>query len=615
MSSEASSVNFPPTKTVTQLVEEAARRNPTQIAVRFGGVGMSYAALDAGANRWAANLHGIGVGREEPVGIVVERSFEQITAILAVLKSGAAFLPLDPAWPKDRLRSLLDDSGARVVIGKSGSADDLAADDRIAVDLEHDAARLATPDPDRAAAPPALGDLAYIIYTSGSLGGPKGVEISHANLSNLIAWHRNAFAVTAADRASHIAGLGFDAAVWEVWPYLAVGATVSLPPEAARRSPGLLRDWLIAERITIGFAPTALAEHLIAADWPAEVPLRLLLTGAETLHRFPRPDLPFALVNNYGPTECTVVATSGIVPNVSSTGPLPTIGRPISNTQIYLLDESGSRVGDGEVGEIYIGGAAVARGYRGRPALTAERFLPDGFASQPGGSVYRTGDLGRRLPDGSIAFHGRVDDQIKLRGYRVEPDEIAGALDRHPSVAASVVAAVGHTRDEQRLIAYFVPGPGAAPSAGELRQFLAAQLPDYMVPSAFVPLAALPLTSSGKVDRAALPDPGVDSATEAYIFPPEASPTERRLAQIIAEVSGRIEVSKDDNFFLIGGHSLSGTQVVLRAREAFGVELTLRHLFEAHNVGDLAAVIERLARERLETVSDEEADRILAGQP
>jgi amino acid adenylation domain-containing protein len=616
MSSEISSSNNWPAGNVAQLVRRRALEAPDSIALRAGSVTVTYGALDAEAARLAAYLRGLGVAREVPVGIVLERSVEEIVATLAVMKAGGAFLPLDPTWPVARLDTLLGDAGAFLVIARSSLADRLQSGARIVVDLDRITAASKSFNADQSDRDIDADDLAYIIYTSGSSGGPKGVEITHGNLLNLVSWHQETFGVTPGDRGSHIAGLGFDASVWEVWPYLASGASVALPEEIVGHSPELLRDWLVEAGITIAFAPTALAEPLIATEWPATTSLRLLLTGGEALRSYPRPGLPFAVVNNYGPTECTVVASSGTVSPHATAAVPPSIGRAIANTRIFLLDERGDAVRDGEIGEIYIAGASVGRGYRGRPSRSEPpRFLPRGTISAAAEfRLYRTGDLGRLLPDGTIAFCGRVDDQIKLRGHRVGPDEIATALNRHPAIASSVIVAHEGPSGETRLTAYFVPRAEPAPSVRALRAFLAATLPDYMVPSAFVRLAEMPLTANGKIDRAALRPPTQCSASERLESDAASSPTERRLIGIIVEVSSVQHVSASDNFFLIGGHSLSGAQVVVRARDAFGVDLTLRHLFEAKTVGDLAATIEKLAIERLATMSEEEAQQILEKQ-
>jgi amino acid adenylation domain-containing protein len=592
-----------------QRIAAIAAARPEAVALRASCGALSYGELDRLADRLAGYLARSGVRAESIVAVCMPRSFEQIAALLAVMKAGGAFLPLDPSWPTDRLHRLIDDAEAVLLIADEEQAQRLASDRRPCLCPRRDAAAIGelsapanTPRPEH---------LAYLIYTSGSTGEPKGVEITHGNLQNLIDWHGRAFDVTAADRASHLAGLGFDAAVWEVWPYLAVGASISLVPEAVRSAPDLLRDWLIAEKITIGFVPTRLAESLIAAEWPSDAALRALLIGAEAAQAFPPPGLPFQVVNNYGPTECSVVATSCVLPPQASANPgLPPIGRPIDNLSVHLLDEAGKPVAPGEIGEIHIGGAGVGRGYRHRPALTASVFLPDPFASEPGVLLYRTGDLGRTLPDGQIAFCGRRDEQEKIRGHRVEPGEIACVLNRHETVLSSVVLARGPDHD-RHLVAYLLLTGAEPPTAETLRAHLAETLPDYMIPASFVRLDTLPLTASGKIDKQALPEPSAANSLERQLYRAPETPLEQRLATIVAEVLGAKRVGSDDNFFLMGGHSLLGTQVILRTRDAFGVDLTLLHLFESPTVAKLASSVERMLVEKLVRMSDEEAARQL----
>jgi len=598
-------------RSVPQRVAEHAAAAPHAVALRAGSACMSYGELDARADAVAGYLRTIGVGREIVVGIALDRSFERIAASLGVWRAGGAFLPLDPSWPEERLRGLLDDAQALAVIGPGASVNRLASAARlpVALDGHSDAlAQFAARATHEANAPD---DLAYLIYTSGSTGEPKGVEITHGNLAHLVAWHHAAFDMTAADTSSHLAGLGFDASIWEVWACLAAGATLTLASDETRSSALLLRQWLLDERVSIGFVPTPLAELLMTTEWPSAVPLRYLLTGGDTLHVFPRPDLPFATVNNYGPTECCVVATSGAVPAHGAEGDRPSIGKPIAGTTIHLLDAQGMPVALGWPGEICIGGPGVGRGYRNRPDLTAKRFAADPFGNLPGARLYRTGDLGSVLPNGEISFRGRIDNQLKIRGYRVEPDGIAAALARHPAVATCAVVARDNPQGEKQLVAYLVAATAPSVAAEELRGFLASTLPEYMIPAAFIGLAALPLTSSGKLDKDALPEPTGDNSLDHARFRAPATATETRLAAIVAEVLGTGAIGADDNFFLIGGHSLLGTQVVIRARAAFGVELTLWHLFEAQTVANLAATIEKLLLDKLASMSDEEAQRLL----
>jgi acyl-coenzyme A synthetase/AMP-(fatty) acid ligase/acyl carrier protein len=451
-----------------------------------------------------------------------------------------------------------------------------------------------------------------VIYTSGSTGQPKGVQITHASLLNLVFWHQRAFAVTAGDRATQVASPGFDAAVWELWPYLTAGASVYFPDEETRIAPEALRDWLVWQRITISFLPTPLAERVMTLEWPATTALRILLTGGDALHRYPSPTLPFTLINNYGPTENTVVATSGPVPAIERPEGPPSIGRPIANTQVYILDERLQPVPSGVPGELHIGGAGLARGYLNHPALTAEKFIPNPFCAVPGTRLYKTGDLACYLPDGQIAFLGRIDEQIKIRGYRIEPGEIVAALDRHPTVQASVVVAREDTPDDKRLVAYIVPTAGSRPTASALRDYLATQVPDYMVPATFVGLDALPLTPNGKVDRAALPAPDATNTVQDDTFTAPRSPLEERLAAIVASLLGLEQVGRDDNFFLLGVHSLLGAQVIARVADTFDVDLPLHALLEAPTVAELAIEIEHLMLAKLEAMSEDEAQRLLA---
>lgn len=596
---------------MSDMVAGVAATAPDFIALSAGGMQRTYRELVAAADRWAVELASLGVGPDVPVAICLDRSFAQIEAALGVLRAGGAYLPLDPAWPAERILNVLEDARVPVVIAAAERAAALSgrwtvlAADPARLQPTGDAAPLARP----ARAKVGADNLAYVIYTSGSTGTPKGVEITHGNLLSLVAWHRDAFQVVARDRASHVAGLGFDAAVWEIWPYLTCGASIALANDEIRTSPERLRQWLIDERISIAFVSTPLAEPLIASPWPADTALRILLTGGDTLHAWPEAGLPFALVNNYGPTECAVVATSGTVGPRDAEAKVPTIGKPIPGTQIHILDERLRPVPTGEIGEIFIGGRGVGRGYRHQPAMTAEKFIPDPFRrGDPGARLYRTGDLGCRLANGQIGFHGRADDQLKLRGYRIEPDEISTALNRHPAIAQSFVVARANGRDKQ-LVAYVVMAGEAGPTTPELRDFLALTLPDYMVPAVFVRLRSLPLTTSGKIDRTALPAPTAANTLPGTPYRAPETAVEQRLAGILAELLAVERIGGDDNFFLLGGHSLLGTQVVMRAREAFGVDLSLRDLFETQTVTKLAAVIEGRLVEHVAAMSDEEALR------
>jgi amino acid adenylation domain-containing protein len=451
------------------------------------------------------------------------------------------------------------------------------------------------PTPSRSTATPAkAATLAYVIYTSGSTGDPNGVEVTHENLLNLVNWHQQVFQVTPEDRASQMANVGFDAAVWEVWPYLATGARVHIPDDQVISHPELLRNWLVAEGITMSFISAPMAELLLSLPWPAQTALRLMLTGADTFHHYPPEGLPFQLINNYGPTECTVVATSGQIFAEDSGQGLPPIGLPIANPRIYILDESGRQVPPGTEGELHIGGAGVARGYRNRPDLTARRFVPDPFGARPGGRLFKTGDVARLLSDGRIAFIRRMDDQVKVRGFRVEPDEITAVLNRHPRVLQSVVVARAAAQGDKRLVGYVVPALDGSLTPSELREFLRVRLPDYMVPETFVRLESLPLSAHGKVNRLELPAPNEANTLRDQVFTAPRTDLEKTVAHNLASLLGVERVDVETNFFALGAHSLVGAQLIARIRREFGVEMSLRVLFEAPTVAELSAEIQRL---------------------
>jgi amino acid adenylation domain-containing protein len=587
---------------VAELVALQAAANSSATAVSAGHEVLSYAELDLRANRLANYLCSLGVGRDTAVGLYLERSPAMVVAALAILKAGGAYIPLDPLQPPARLAFMLGDSEARVVVSTTALTQRLPAGSWQVVTLDGDAEKIAAQCDVQPAVAAKPEDLAYIIYTSGSTGQPKGVELVHSGLSNLVAWHQRAFQVTAADRASALASLGFDAAVWELWPYLASGASVHIPEEQVRSDAKALRDWMVSQRITIAFAATAMAENLMQLEWPATTGLRFLLTGADTLKKYPSSRLPFILVNNYGPTEGTVVSTSGVVVPDSSANQSPSIGRPIDGVEIHILNDRQQPVSEGNTGEIYIGGAGLARGYRNRPDLTAERFIANPLNAEAGARLYRTGDLARWLPDGQIAFLGRVDEQVKIRGYRVEPGEIATVLGQHAAVRTSVVVAREDVRGEKELVAYLVLSPGAKLNAGELRDHLRKRLPDYMVPAEFVAIESVPVTANGKVDRAALPSSNGNRHREAYVGPRTA--VEEELVKILAPLLKVERVGVNDNFFLLGGHSLLGTQLIARISETFGVDLTLLKLFDHPTVAEMSVEIEDLILARVQGISE-----------
>jgi amino acid adenylation domain-containing protein len=600
---------------VQQLVAARAASMPDAPALTAGAKALTYGELDERANQLAHYLIALGVRSESPdnlVALCLERSVTAVVCALGILKAGGAYLPLDPSYPSERLAFMLSDAQPRVLITRQELAEQLPVGPWQVIAIDHADADIRCQPANSPVCAVTADHLAYVIYTSGSTGQPKGVEITHASLMNLVSWHQNAFAVTPDDRGSLLAGVGFDAAVWETWPYLTAGASLHLPDECARLSPELLRDWLVAEEITISFLPTALAERVMTLEWPLNTALRTLLTGAETLHRFPSRDLPFRLVNNYGPTECTVVATSGFVsPNIG-TNTLPTIGRPIANTAVYILDENLQQVPVNTPGELHIGGAGIARGYLNRPELTSEKFIQNPFSSNPIARLYKTGDLACYLESGEIAYLGRIDDQIKILGHRIEPNEIVTVLDRHPAIQASLVIAREDACSEKHLVAYVVPSPVSQPGAADLWSFLRNELPEYMVPAVFVQMENLPLTQNGKLDRAALPAPNAENTLRDEDFIAPRTPIEERLALMLSSLLGLENVGVTDNFFMLGGHSLLGTQLISHIRGAFGVEMALRTVFDAPTIEQLSLEIERLVMARVEAMSEDEVLRLLA---
>ncbi len=568
---------------------------PDAVAVVDEDVRLTYEELERQSSMLAARLREAGAAPDRCVGLLLERSTRFVVSALAVLKSGAAYVPIDPSTPTERASFILNDAGAIAVVTQPSIARHLTETRFAVIDVDG----TQTPGLAPFAEPNIQPDmLAYVVYTSGSTGEPKGVEITHTNLCNLIAWHQSAFEVTAADRASQIAGLGFDAVGWEIWPYLTAGASVHVADELTRRSPEALRDWIVAQKITIGFVPTILAEQLLNMSWPGETALHTLLTGGDRLNRRPLAELPFVVVNNYGPSECTVVTTSGIVsPSGDSQAP-PSIGRPIANVTALILDEDLQPVAPGEPGELCVAGALVGRGYRNLPQETASRFVTYSAASGERLRIYRTGDQARLLENGELEFLGRLDDQIKIRGYRVELGEIVTQLNRCAGIETSIVSVRDTGESGPTLVAYIVPRRDANLNDSDLREFLAARLPDYMIPSSFVMMAALPITANGKLDMSALPAPTrenlLPSPATATDVSKESNAVQDQIAAIVRTLLGRSSVNPDDNFFMIGGHSMLGVQLVARIRETFGVKLTLRQLFLAPTIVALATEVCRL---------------------
>ncbi|MFC4547220.1 non-ribosomal peptide synthetase [Paenactinomyces guangxiensis] len=585
------SVDYPRGKTVHQLFAEMAAQWPDRPAVVASDANITYAELDRRANQLANYLRKQGVGYETPVGICMERSVEMFIGLLGILKAGAAYVPMDPSYPQERLAFMMRDARMPVVLTQEDLKVKLSPEDGTLICLDRDWPMIAEESERAPEEETAAEHLAYVIYTSGSTGLPKGVEIEHGSLLNLVEWHQRTYGVTVDSRATQMAGTAFDASVWEIWPYLTKGSTLLLPPEEIRLVPEQLRDWLVESGVTISFLPTPLAESMLSLEWPADAPLRYLLTGGDKLHHYPSEEVPFTLVNHYGPTENTVVATAGVVPVQAGQTAAPSIGRPIDNVQVYVLDEHMQPVPVGVPGELYISGNSLARGYLNRPDLTAERFLPHPFSAEPGARLYKTGDVVRYLPDGSLEFIGRGDHQTSIRGFRVELGEIETVLYGHPAVRETVVLAREDVPGIKRLAAYLVTEEEQEVQADDLRAYLKEKLPEYMVPSAFVMMDRLPLTPNGKVDRSALPVPDYSQkpGSDGGFVAPETF-VEKKLAEIWREVLGVEEVGIHDNFFELGGDSILSIQIVSKANQA-GLHLTPKQLFENQTIAEIAATV------------------------
>ncbi|RKI65092.1 amino acid adenylation domain-containing protein, partial [Corallococcus sp. AB049A] len=587
---------FPRGVLLHQLVEAQVARSPDAVAVTLGETALTYAQLDGRANQLAWRLRSMGVGPEVRVGLMLERSLELVVALLATLKAGGAYVPLDPALPSQRLAWMFEDARPSVVLIQERLVERLPGDGVPVLRLDSQWAEVARQP---SATPPPVATeaaLAYVIFTSGSTGRPKGAMNAHAGIVNRLLWMQGAQALSPDDAVLQKTPFSFDVSVWEFfWP-LMTGARLVVARPGGHQEPGYLADLIARERITVThFVPSMLQAFLEEPGLERCASLRRVVCSGEALPlelaerclaRLPG----IRLHNLYGPTEAAVEVTAYECVR-GALGRCVPIGHPVANTDIRLLDASLRLVPQGVPGELFIGGVQVGRGYLGRPELTAERFIPDAYSDTPGARLYRTGDLARWLPDGAIEYLGRTDFQVKVRGLRIELGEIEAALEQHPAVRRAVVVALGGvTASDTRLVAYWVGGTEVLETEA-LRAFLAQRLPEYMVPRAFVPLEALPLTSSGKVDRKALPVPDSGSAVAPEYVAPR-TPTEERLASLWAELLRVERVGAHDDFFALGGHSLLATQLLSRIRAAWQVELPLRVVFKASTLAGLASALD-----------------------
>jgi len=622
-----------------ELIEAQVERTPDGLAVVCEEERLTYRELNGRANQLAHYLKTLGVGPEVLVGICVERSVEMVIGMLGILKAGGAYVPLDPAYPTQRLALMLEDADLPVLLTQRHLADELPEHKGKVVYLDQDWEQIAQSSIVNLPHTATPESPVYVIYTSGSTGRPKGVVIRHRSLVNYTEAAGEVYEIKSGDRALQFASISFDASAEEIYPCLTRGATLVLRTDAMLESVDAFLEHCRGWSITVLNLPTAYWHQLVARlderpqSFPASV--RLVIIGGERA-------LPerlalwqklvgstVRLVNTYGPTEATVVATmcdlTHWTPADGALREVP-IGRPVRNAQAYVLDRHLQPVPVGVPGELFIGGDGLARGYLNRPELTQARFIPNPFSAEAGDYLYRTGDLVRYLVDGQIEFLGRVDQQVKVRGFRIELGEIEAALNQHPLVRESVVIAREDVPGDKRLVAYIVPAQKREELAGELRRFLKERLPDYMVPSAFVSLAALPLSPNKKVDHRLLPAPDSARPELEKSYVPPRNQTEEVLAGIWSAVLGLKQVGVEDNFFELGGHSLLATQMISRLRDAFDVRLPLRCLFETPTVAGLAQAVGHMLAQKVETeeiasllaqlegLSEDEAQRLFADE-
>ncbi|MEC0505692.1 non-ribosomal peptide synthetase, partial [Bacillus subtilis] len=566
-------------KTVHQLFEETAQRHKDRPAVTYNGQSWTYGELNAKANRLARILMDCGISPDDRVGILTKPSLEMSAAVLGVLKAGAAFVPIDPDYPDQRIEYILQDSGAKLLLKQEGiSVPDSFSGDVILLDGSRTILSLPLDENDEENPETAVTaeNLAYMIYTSGTTGQPKGVMVEHHALVNLCFWHHDAFSMTAEDRSAKYAGFGFDASIWEMFPTWTIGAELHVIDEAIRLDIVRLNDYFETNGVTITFLPTQLAEQFMELE---NTSLRVLLTGGDKLKRAVKK--PYTLVNNYGPTENTVVATSAeIHPEEGSLS----IGRAIANTRVYILGEGNQVQPEGVAGELCVAGRGLARGYLNREDETAKRFVADPFV--PGERMYRTGDL-VKWTGGGIEYIGRIDQQVKVRGYRIELSEIEVQLAQLSEVQDAAVTAVKDKGGNTAIAAYVTP---EIADIEALKSALKETLPDYMIPAFWVTLNELPVTANGKVDRKALPEPDIEAGSGEYKAP--TTDMEELLAGIWQDVLGMSEVGVTDNFFSLGGDSIKGIQMASRLNQ-HGWKLEMKDLFQHPTIEELTQYVER----------------------
>jgi amino acid adenylation domain-containing protein len=575
-----------------ELFEEQVAKTPDHIAVSYEGNSLTYRELNARVNQLAHHLKKIGVGPEMMVGLAMERSLEMIIGLLAIVKAGGAYVPLDPAYPLERLHFMLKDADVSVLLTLQHLVQKLEVQHANVICLDSDWSQVAGESIENVTCETHADHLLYVIYTSGSTGVPKGVCVTHRGVARLVR-ETNYVRITEHDVFLQFAPISFDAATYEVWGSLLNGAKLVVYP-AQKAALEELSQAICEAGITTMFLTAALFHQMVETQWEALVRVPQLLVGGDQISLTHAKQLlakagEWTFSNAYGPTETTTFATTALLSAETMNGTSVPIGRPISNTTVYVLDRNRQLVPVGVHGELYIGGPGVARGYLNRPELTAEKFVDNPFTDEPSAKLYRTGDIVRYLADGQIEFIGRVDNQVKIRGFRIELGEIEIELSKHPSVREALVLAREDAPGDKRLVAYVLT-EGDAVNASDLRIFLREKMPEYMVPSVIVTMESFPLTPNGKVDRKALPKPDYSASGQTFVMP--STETEKKIVAIWTEVLGLEKVGIHDNFFELGGHSLLATQTISRLRKAFQVDVPLRVLFETPTIAQVAVWVE-----------------------
>ena len=599
----ATAADYPATALVHELVAAQAAKTPTAPAVTMDGVTLDYATLDARAAALAARLQAAGVGPDARVAIWMDRSVHTIVAVLGVLKAGGAYVPVDPSYPAARASYMLQNADVRVVVTVRAIAGEIPAHAAATIVLD-DPAPAKTTSNAEGTPRPTPDHLAYVLYTSGSTGLPKGVAMPHRPLVNLLAWQQRQSNAAAGTRTLQFASLSFDVSFQEIFSTLTTGGTLVLVDEMTRRDAEALLRVIEREQVERIFLPFIALQHLAdaaVARAGASYALREIITAGEQLRITPAirtwlAQLPgVTLANHYGPTESHVVTALDLAGSAHDWPELPSIGRPIANTAVHLLDAHGAPVPIGVTGELFIAGTPLARGYLNAPERTAERFSKDPFSNAHDARMYRTGDLARFRRDGTIDYLGRGDGQVKLRGFRIELGEVEAVIARSSLVAACAAMVREDVPGDRALVAYVVRAAPSGIDAVDLRALCKAELPEFMVPSAFVFLDAMPLTPSGKVDRRSLPAVDRSATSDGRSFTAPRTPAEKQVAAIWAEVLRVPRVGVDDSFFDLGGHSLLATRMVSRVRDAFRRDVPLRALFDHPTLGDFVGALEQVA--------------------